>query len=450
MDRIKVHVVRYRECRNLILRYRDPLTGRHVRKTSGTASKKDARKAAARWEDELNSGKARGRFALTWEQFRLRYEGEVLPSLAPKTGNKADAVFNVLERTLPQVKNGLLRELTAERISVLQAELRKRGRAEATIASHLSHLRAALHWAVDQGILAELPKMKRPKRAKRSGAADPMKGRPISGEEFDRMLDKAAAAIDPMPSRSKPAGQWKRKFYLRKKRPAPATPEAVESWRHLLRGLWWSGLRLGEALNLYWDRPDKLCVDLTGKRPMLRIVAELEKGNRDRLLPIAPEFANFLLKTPEAERHGRVFKPQGRADAVIASPIFVSHAISRIGRAAGVKVCTRTKPDPKTGHAAEMVKYASAHDLRRSFAERWAVRVMPQVLMALMRHEKIETTMRFYVGRNANTTADAVWKAYQSSREGSVLGTVGQNRQPAGVVAADVKRYADNELAIDF
>ena len=44
-DRIKVHVVRYRECKNLILRYRDPLTGRHVRKSSGTASKKDARKA---------------------------------------------------------------------------------------------------------------------------------------------------------------------------------------------------------------------------------------------------------------------------------------------------------------------------------------------------------------------------------------------------------------------
>ena len=31
--------------------------------------------------------------------------------------------------------------------------------------------------------------------------------------------------------------------------------------------------------------------------------------------------------------------------------------------------------------------------LRRSFAERWASRVMPQVLMELMRHETIETTI---------------------------------------------------------
>ena len=34
---------------------------------------------------------------------------------------------------------------------------------------------------------------------------------------------------------------------------------------------------------------------------------------------------------------------------------------------------------------------------------------MPQVLMELMRHSKIETTMRFYVGRNAESTAKLVW-----------------------------------------
>ena len=135
-----------------------------------------------------------------------------------------------------------------------------------------------------------------------------MKGRPIIGEEFDRLLNKAAAALAPEPAKTK--GQRKRKPYNLKPRPA-IPPAVVESWRHLLRGLWWSGLRLGEALNLYWDRADKLCVDLSGRRPMLRIIAEMEKGGRDRLLPIAPEFAEFLLQTPEAERHGRVFKPLG-------------------------------------------------------------------------------------------------------------------------------------------
>ncbi len=427
-DRIKVHVVRYRECKNLILRYKDPLTGRHVRKSSGTASMKDARKAAGRWEDELNSGKARGRFAVTWEQFRLRYEEEVLPGLAPMTGNKASGVFNVLESVLPQVKNGLLRELTAERISVLQAELRKRGRAEATIAGYLAHLRAALNWAVDQGLLAALPKIRKPKRAKRSGGADPMKGRPISGEEFERMLGKVAAGLTPEPAKPKPDGERKRK--PRNPRP-PVTiaPETVESWKHLLRGLWWSGLRLGEALNLYWDRADRLCVDLSGERPMLHILAELEKGGRDRLLPMAPEFAEFLLATPEAERRGRVFKPLGIDGKTVVGYYHVSETVCRFGKLAGVKVAT----DPKTGR----VKYASAHDLRRGFGQRWSTRVMPQVLMALMRYESIETTQRYYVGRNANTTADAVWEAYRRCQEGTVLGTVAQNAPAAEVDVVD-------------
>ena len=60
-----------------------------------------------------------------------------------------------------------------------------------------------------------------------------------------------------------------------------------------------------------------------------------------------------------------------------------------------------------TGATSGKVKFASAHDLRR-FGERWASRVMPQVLMELMRHESIETTMKFYVGRNAQTTADVL------------------------------------------
>jgi hypothetical protein len=169
---IKVHVVHYADCKNLILRYRDPLTGKYVRKSSGTASRKEARKRAGIWQSELNSGKARGRFALTWEEFTQRYEQEVLPGLAPTTATKALGVFSVLEAILPKVKTGLLRDLTAERLSVWQAELRKLGRSEATIQGHQAHLRAALAWAVDQGLLPDLPKMKRPKRAKRSSGAD--------------------------------------------------------------------------------------------------------------------------------------------------------------------------------------------------------------------------------------------------------------------------------------
>jgi hypothetical protein len=42
---------------------------------------------------------------------------------------------------------------------------------------------------------------------------------------------------------------------------------------------------------------------------------------------------------------------------------------------------------------------------------------MPTVLRELMRHASIATTMTFYVGQNAEATADALWAA-----EGNNLG----------------------------
>ena len=81
-----------------------------------------------------------------------------------------------------------------------------------------------------------------------------------------------------------------------------------------------------------------------------------------------------------------------------------------------MKVNTGTKLGKAT------VKFASAHDLRRSFGERWASRLMPQVLKELMRHESIETTLNFYVGRNAQTTARAIWDQYGKSPTGNTSG----------------------------
>lgn len=151
-----------------------------------------------------------------------------------------------------------------------------------------------------------------------------MKGRPITGEEFERLLAKVVDVV---------------------------SDESADAWKHLLRGLWWSGLRLGEALGLTWDNnPRAVSVDLSGRRPMLRIPAECEKGNRDRVLPIAPEFSELLLTVPEADRRGRVFRPWTKA-APNPSPEFVSKTIGRIGRKAGVVVNPCDAPSPD-GHDA--------------------------------------------------------------------------------------------------
>lgn len=403
------------------MRYRHPDTGRYVMRSCKTTVRRDAERKAAKWEAELRSGQYKSPLKTTWADFRLRYEAEVLTGLAERTDQKVGGVLNAIERILNPSK---LRELTADRLSYFQSVFReeqvtvpakKSGgkpteqvirRSPDTIKGALSHLMAALKWAKTVGMLREVPQVQTPKRAKGSKS---MKGRPITLEEFERMLAKVPDVV------------WKEPRPAKGKRPKPVTAAdetrkaaVVASWTHYLRGLWLSGLRLSESLELYWDRDDKLCVDLSGKRPMLRIRAELEKGNKDRLLPMAPEFAEFLMETPKAKRHGCVFKFTAQRSAGDRLSVGrTGRIVVELGAAAGVKVST----DVATG----AVKYASAHDLRRSFGARWASRVMPQVLKELMRHEAIETTMRFYVGRNAQSTADVLWQAHQAAGGSATL-----------------------------
>ena len=315
---------------------------------------------------------------------------------------------------LPAVARGKLSSFNEEAISRFQAALRNGKRTEDTIAGYLAHLRAALQWAADQKLIPAAPKIRKPKRVKKQGRGSKAKGRPIATEEFERMLAKVSQALVELKLRKRKAYQ-KTRQNAGKKIVAAAevdvalieiSPAAVESWRHYLRGLWLSGLRLEESMNLYWDRSDRLCVDLTGELPMLSIPGELEKGHKDRMLPITPDFAEFLLTTPAADRRGPVFRPMLATGT--ARHDQAGRMLSLIGELAGVKVHTH----PKTGK----VKFASAHDLRRSFGDRWSNMVLPQDLMDLMRHESIETTMRFYVGKNSARTARNVFNAYQKAQ----------------------------------
>jgi integrase len=439
MGRIHVQVVAYLDCRNLVLRWRDPTTGKYRRTTkyrdprtgeeteTGT-DRRAAKKLAALLERDLMAGLAVGPGSTGWQQFRDRYETEVVPALARRTGEKITVVFNAVEKALPRVANGRLADLTAEALSRLQADLRDGGRSENTIASYLAHLRAALAWAVDQGMILAIPKIRRPQRAK-GGKGSKSKGRPITGEEFERMLLAIGPALAETRKRKRAVNRRTRANKGQTPRntrtddlPVEVNRAAVESWRHYLHGLWLSGLRLEESLALSWDRDDRPRVDLTGKRPMLRIPAECEKGNRDRVLPITPDFAEFLLRTKEVDRHRSVFRPI-MPSGNLAGREQAGRMVALIGELARVKVSDKTVRCSETGKDRHRVKWASAHDLRRSFGNRWAKRVMPAVLQRLMRHESIETTLAYYVDLDANELAEDLYRAHEKA-EAAVRGAI--------------------------
>lgn len=181
--------------------------------------------------------------------------------------------------------------------------------------------------------------------------------------------------------------------------------EAAPSWRHFIDGLWLSGLRIGESLELFWDDDSKLRVVYVDGDTLLRIPADLEKGHKDRLLALAPDFVAFLERTPPEERVGRVFKLKAlKVHGERLTTDRVTRIVSAIGKAAGIVVDNAK------------MKYASAHDLRRSFGERWALLLTPVVLKELMRHESIQTTMRYYVGEDAKRTSRVVRDAHKNSQ----------------------------------
>jgi len=378
MDDIKVSIFRRTGERIWQMQYRDPAKNKKHRRSTKATNRRDAERAAAKWEADVIAGRGKGRFGrMAWSDFRTKYEDEVVSSFAEKTDEKISAVFNVLEGIINPAR---LCDLNEANLSKYQAELRVKGRAESTIKSHLGQIKAALSWAVDQKLLPSVPNVKLPRRAKGQKV---MKGRPITTEEFERMLSKVKDTVG--------------KGFAEDRR-----DDLVDSWKHYLHGMWFSGLRLSESMELHWEDRNRLCVEnLDGREPMLWIPGELEKGNQDRILPMAPEFAEFLRETPDDNRVGYVFNPQARraryGDRL--TPHYVGKVVVKIGKAAGVKVDSKASSNPESNELVEKAKFASAHDLRRSFGERWSSRVMPQVLMELMRHENVETTMRFYVGQ---------------------------------------------------
>lgn len=376
MTAIKVWVVDYgRE--HFVLQWKDPSTGKRKSKSSGCRKKRDAERAAALLEGQLNARQPKGDGSTLWTDFVDEYEDSHLQSLAKSSLDRSMTVFNVFAAaTSPKH----LSDITGSVLSTFAASQRLLGRSEATIATSMRTLRAALLWAKANGYIADVPPIPKQSRAKKTRA----KGRPLTDKEFIAFLRAVRTQKDMQ--RLDRVGR--------------------RTWRRLIIGLWLSGLRLDEALALTWqqsgDHGSTIWIDTSGKYPLLGVSAESEKGNTDRLLPITPDFGRWLLKIPQDKRTGFVFPLKKSRQQDIRRMDTTSKILSKIGEESKVKVNSDGK-------------FASAHDLRRSFGLRWASRVFPAELQTLMRHSDIGTTMGYYAIVEATAFASKLWNLPSST-----------------------------------
>lgn len=347
MSRVSVGVFRKASKNCFYFIWTDPVSRKRKTKSSGLKKKRDAERAAARFEEKLN--RLADPEAIKWSDFVSLHERHSLRHLSDSTAYSVGAAFSWFEtatgvRYLHEVPNLVSRF----KLALLDSNL-----ATATQVGYLKHFRSAVNWAHEHGYLADRISLKLP-----AGPETEMKGRPLTKSEYESMLETAEEQVH------------------------------ADSIVHAIKGLWLSGLRRGELMRLSWDRDAPFAVDLSGEYPRFRIRNRAQKSKRAQLAPITPDFSEFLLK--EKEQTGFVFNPLGHNGCRVSADC-LGRIVSSIGDKAGIIT------DTETG------RHATCHDFRRSFGDRWARKVMPPDLKELMRHRSIETTMKYYVGRDVDS-----------------------------------------------
>lgn len=346
---MKVTVRSRTDREHLQLAYTDPITGQIKTKSAGTSDWKKAEREAAKWESEISRGDGK---STGWESFRDRFEGEYITTLRKSTRVEYISTLNKFESLIGSPRS--MQSVNASVCSEFQSLLRSLKLSEATIAKHLRQLSVALNWAQSVGIILISPKIRKPKTAKRG-----MRGRPISIIEFCRFMKSVQKIVN---------------------------PDQAKHFTNLLKSMWLTGLRLGEAIQLRNDRGPVL-LDLNSASPRIIFESQGQKSGADEAVPLTPDAIRFFRKI--SHEKGFVFDLNGEHGRFILSTI--SRIICEGGKASGVLAGDR--------------KFVSAHDLRRTFGNRWALRVHPIVLKTLMRHSDLKTTLKYYVDLDCDSIA---------------------------------------------
>ncbi len=353
---IKVRVWNRPDRKNLQLIYIDPMSGRTVSKSAKTDNPKDAERAAFKWELELK--KLNGILDSDWKNFRNRYEDEHLATISKSARNLAIYSLNRFEKHVGQPKN--MRSITTSVISQFASKLREEGLSEQTVGMYLRTIQASFNWAEKIGILDRAPKFFLPKR--RGG-----KGRPLTFREVLRFFQSIRQVV-----------------------PAEHRPAIIQ----LVKIMWLGGFRLSEAWRLDFENPP-VQVNFNSKIPSIVWSEGGQKSGKSESTPMPPDLARLLRRDPV-----------GRAVKTTLSKRMASDYLSKIGSNANIKVSS--------------TKFATAHDFRRTFGQRWALRVHPFVLKAMMRHSDLNTTLTYYVDLEATDLGNQIWEAVRETvRDGN-------------------------------
>jgi integrase len=471
------------------LKFFCPILGRRIRKNCGTRDRREARRIQRECRDRLLDGKylasggaitaatepkrlpTASRFIgsdeRTWEEAADLYRAQHKRRVRRKAKEDSDSRLDIARRIFEARRKAkclppgvTLREcMTLEALEHLQdqlldgAESHYDRRSPNTVNSMLAAIMAFVRYAYDHEWIDRVPPLRK------LDVDEVMRGRPITGEEFERMLDAVPKVVGDGPA---------------------------EEWRFSLKILWESGFRIADLLDFSWDDIERIhpvWPRRQGQHPTL-VIPSTQKNGKNEEIPLLPGLKKLLDTVPEDQRVGFVVSPppaeyefksqprkwfmprpkdmadlirnysncaiarvcgvsgvtvqkwldkqgikrtgkiacygseipadvvdqirqralrrkhQNRAASGRLTRERVSRVIAQIGEEAKVVVRQADK------EAGRRIKYASAHDLRRSCAERLInAGVSAETLMVIMRHKDFATTRKFYGAKRAAQAA---------------------------------------------
>lgn len=315
-------------------------------------------------EEELNDQPAR----LSWVEFWEMLDESHLEHLSQSHQAKCRTMKKRLEaaaeaRGIERLRCG---DIDAALLQEVEAEQHRLGNELATIRSNMNTLWAVLSWGQERGLIPELrrPRPDRSKRAKQVRSRR-SKGRPLVGEELERM----EAAI-PLVCK---------------------TLEDPDGFLRAMNVMRLIGMRKAEAWMFAWE-PEPgahFPMLLDSKTPAVQF-HENQKSGVEQIVPLTPEAAAWLRSLPRGDSPWvcRTRGPKGWHK----TPDRMGRVIGAAGRKARIMVKEIVKSDGR-----KLIKYASAHDLRRTFA-RDLHRRLGNVTEAkhMTRHADAQTLLDYY------------------------------------------------------
>jgi len=465
-----------------VLKFYCPIRGQRIRKRCGTRDRREARQLLRECRERLLNGcyiesggaitaseevasrskrvpmDVAGGDGLTWAECSEQYRNRMKPRMRRSSHTHMTYRLGVAERIFKRRSEAqgnatepLLADCTTlASLEYLQDALlegiegRRGARSPNSVNSIMAVVMVFVRYSRDHEWIDRVPPLRKIE------VDEVMKGRPISGEEFDRMIAATPAVVG---------------------------KAASASWTFTLKVLWESAFRIQDVMRFSWDDAEQIhpvWPRLRSQHPTIAVPSS-QKNRKNEEIPMLPGLAELLRSVPKNQRTGWVVDPQpieftmkqqgqwfmpSAADLAQLLPVYSNCSIAKacgvsertmrkwmerdrlvravrplkIGQAIPVSLiaelrrrarrngthCREANDRMTTEHVGRVIsdigkkanvvvrtmkddegtirkKYASAHDLRRGCAQRLVnAGISAETLKVVMRHREFSTTEKYY------------------------------------------------------